>query len=207
MDYSWRRFQIMVGDEYGVRWLPTYVRRRPAPDPSEPMAPLSPQRAQPVARRASVPARADVRSTTRCMSKRRAILAQLVARPARAPAARSECAASPTPADIAALAREAGVQLHRPRRARAVRRQELTPIRGQLGDAPAAAGGALRLHRRLGLHVPARRRHPARRHVRARRVVDAMPEPATIAGIVESHRQRVRRFPLPRLNCSGAATI
>ncbi len=23
--YSWRRFQIMVGDDYGVRWLPTYV--------------------------------------------------------------------------------------------------------------------------------------------------------------------------------------
>jgi glycine/D-amino acid oxidase-like deaminating enzyme len=25
LDYSWRRFQIMVGDEYGIRWLPTYV--------------------------------------------------------------------------------------------------------------------------------------------------------------------------------------
>jgi len=24
-DYSWRRFQIMVGDDYGIRWLPTYV--------------------------------------------------------------------------------------------------------------------------------------------------------------------------------------
>jgi glycine/D-amino acid oxidase-like deaminating enzyme len=24
MDYSWRRWQIMVGDEYGIRWLPTY---------------------------------------------------------------------------------------------------------------------------------------------------------------------------------------
>jgi len=23
-DYSWRRFQIMVGDDYGIRWLPTY---------------------------------------------------------------------------------------------------------------------------------------------------------------------------------------
>ena len=26
LDYSWRRFQIMVGDDYGVRWLPTYVK-------------------------------------------------------------------------------------------------------------------------------------------------------------------------------------
>jgi glycine/D-amino acid oxidase-like deaminating enzyme len=25
LDYSWRRYQIMVGEEYGVRWLPTYV--------------------------------------------------------------------------------------------------------------------------------------------------------------------------------------
>src|SRR5690348_13610618 len=25
LDYSWRRFQIMVGDEYGIRWLPTYA--------------------------------------------------------------------------------------------------------------------------------------------------------------------------------------
>jgi glycine/D-amino acid oxidase-like deaminating enzyme len=26
LDYSWRRFQIMVGEDYGVRWLPTYVQ-------------------------------------------------------------------------------------------------------------------------------------------------------------------------------------
>jgi D-amino-acid oxidase len=26
LDYSWRRFQIMVGDDYGIRWLPTYVK-------------------------------------------------------------------------------------------------------------------------------------------------------------------------------------
>jgi len=27
-EYSWRRFQLMVGDDYGVRWLPTYTERR-----------------------------------------------------------------------------------------------------------------------------------------------------------------------------------
>src|SRR6476661_8257685 len=26
LHYSWRRFQIMVGDDYGIRWLPTYVQ-------------------------------------------------------------------------------------------------------------------------------------------------------------------------------------
>jgi glycine/D-amino acid oxidase-like deaminating enzyme len=25
VDYSWRRFQIMVGEDYGIRWLPTFV--------------------------------------------------------------------------------------------------------------------------------------------------------------------------------------
>jgi glycine/D-amino acid oxidase-like deaminating enzyme len=31
-DYSWRRFQIMVGDDYGVHWVPTYVEGgRPGP--------------------------------------------------------------------------------------------------------------------------------------------------------------------------------
>src|SRR5436190_9916620 len=25
LDYSWRRYQIMVGDDYGIHWLPTYV--------------------------------------------------------------------------------------------------------------------------------------------------------------------------------------
>jgi glycine/D-amino acid oxidase-like deaminating enzyme len=28
-DYSWRRFQIMVGDDYGIRWLPTYSEGAP----------------------------------------------------------------------------------------------------------------------------------------------------------------------------------
>lgn len=25
LDYSWRRYQIMVGEDYGIRWLPTFV--------------------------------------------------------------------------------------------------------------------------------------------------------------------------------------
>jgi D-amino-acid oxidase len=32
-DYSWRRFQIMVGDDYGIRWLPTYVERSDGVEP------------------------------------------------------------------------------------------------------------------------------------------------------------------------------
>ena len=33
-EYSWRRFQIMVGDDYGIRWLPTYVEREDGAEPS-----------------------------------------------------------------------------------------------------------------------------------------------------------------------------
>ena len=37
MDYSWRRFQIMVGDDYGIRWLPTFTEGEGGPDPSSPL--------------------------------------------------------------------------------------------------------------------------------------------------------------------------
>lgn len=36
LDYSWRRFQIMVGDDYGVRWLTTYTEGG-GPDPANPL--------------------------------------------------------------------------------------------------------------------------------------------------------------------------
>jgi len=38
-EYSWRRFQLMVGDDYGVRWLPTYTERR---TPETPLLPTFP---------------------------------------------------------------------------------------------------------------------------------------------------------------------
>ena len=34
LDYSWRRYQIMVGEDYGIRWLPTYVETH-SPDARE----------------------------------------------------------------------------------------------------------------------------------------------------------------------------
>jgi len=44
MDYSWRRWQIMVGDEYGVRWLPTYEEvLLSGPSPMDPYYPATKQ--------------------------------------------------------------------------------------------------------------------------------------------------------------------
>lgn len=40
MDYSWRRWQIMVGDDYGIRWLPTFEETRNwEPNPLDPYLP------------------------------------------------------------------------------------------------------------------------------------------------------------------------
>jgi D-amino-acid oxidase len=42
MDYSWRRWQIMVGDEYGVRWLATYEETElSGPSPMDPYYPAT----------------------------------------------------------------------------------------------------------------------------------------------------------------------
>ena len=47
MDYSWRRWQIMVGDEYGIRWLPTYEEiENLTPSPLDPYFPATKRLAQ-----------------------------------------------------------------------------------------------------------------------------------------------------------------
>ncbi|MGH6641967.1 MAG: FAD-dependent oxidoreductase [Bradyrhizobium sp.] len=33
VEYSWRRFQIMVGEDYGIRWLPTFSETSGEPEP------------------------------------------------------------------------------------------------------------------------------------------------------------------------------
>jgi hypothetical protein len=39
MDYSWRRFQLLVGERYGVRWLTTYEQGHDEPGPMDPYRP------------------------------------------------------------------------------------------------------------------------------------------------------------------------
>lgn len=42
LNYSWRRFQIMVGEDYGVRWLPTYAEGGyTGPHPLDPYFPAT----------------------------------------------------------------------------------------------------------------------------------------------------------------------
>lgn len=42
LDYSWRRFQIMVGDDYGIRWVPTYQQTRRPPGGARDLAAYMP---------------------------------------------------------------------------------------------------------------------------------------------------------------------
>ena len=55
LDYSWRRFQIMVGDDYGIRWLPTYAETSGGLERQ--MPPDLPARQPPAPRRTSIPSR------------------------------------------------------------------------------------------------------------------------------------------------------
>ena len=67
LDYSWRRFQIMVGDDYGIRWLPTYVETD-SPE-AKLLATFPPVNRMLTRRRAPVPAGRARFATTRCTSR------------------------------------------------------------------------------------------------------------------------------------------
>ena len=72
LDYSWRRFQIMVGDDYGIRWLPTYVESDGPLTQLLPTFPPDNRVLQPAEH--PFPA-AHMPATTRCISRRAAICA------------------------------------------------------------------------------------------------------------------------------------
>jgi hypothetical protein len=72
LDYSWRRFQIMVGDDYGIRWLPTYAER----DTPERNCWRPSRRTAGCCGRTSIPSRSRRwRATTRSTSRSGAICA------------------------------------------------------------------------------------------------------------------------------------
>ena len=70
MAYSWSRFQIMAGDRYGIRWLPTYEESQPHRADAE--RELHARLAGALAGRSPVPGRNRSSATARCTSKRRA---------------------------------------------------------------------------------------------------------------------------------------
>ena len=98
LDYSWRRFQIMVGDDYGIRWLPTYVETD-SPDPS--CGQLSADQSDADAGRAPFPGRHTLRYDTMYVETGR-YLRQMI-RDVQFAGGRIEVRRFATPADIATL--------------------------------------------------------------------------------------------------------
>ena len=128
LDYSWRRFQIMVGDDYGIRWLPTYVETRQPR--ARLLADLPAGQPPAAAGRASVPGRAR-RPLRHALCRDRPLSAP--DDPRRADRRRPD--RGPRFRDAGRhrrLARSPRLQLHRPRQPRPVRRPGAAARRGQL---------------------------------------------------------------------------
>ena len=195
MDYSWRRFQIMVGDDYGIRWLPTYQE-------SASTRPLGVEPWRPNARRLGpgehpFPVERVLRFTTMYVETGR-FLRELT-REVQIAGGRITVRRFATPADIAALperlvfnctglgARELFGDL------------EMHPVRGQLavllpqpeiGYAFAGQAGYM-FPRADGILLGG---------TFERDQWDATPQPEAIAGILASHKAFFAGF-----RCSGAA--
>ncbi len=184
MAYSWSRFQLMAGDKYGVRWLPTYEEsRRTEPTAYESFMPdwrvLSPadhpfdlENVGPlpdhVCRNATVPTPADRRRARRGRQD---------------PSSQVRHSGGPR-----GIAGKAGVQLHRHRRPRPVRRRGTASRARPARRAAAAAGDPLRRWPAAGVTC-----FPALDGILLggtfeRDVWDTTPVPATIDRIVRSHR-------------------
>ena len=130
VDYSWRRFQIMVGEDYGVRWLPTYNQTysgQPGPRLTETFPPVN---------RALSPAEHPfplgnlVRYDTMYVETGR-FLRQLL-RDIHTAGGRTEVRRFNTPADIAALPEQLVFNCTGLGSRALFDDQELVPVRGQL---------------------------------------------------------------------------
>ena len=200
LDYSWRRFQIMVGDDYGIRWLPTYVETATAPE-GKLLADLPAEQPPAAPGRASVPGRQHARYDTMYVETGR-YLRQMI-RDVQIAGGRIEIRDFATPADIAALARAARLQLHRPRQPRACSAtRSCSPARGQLAILVPQPEIRYAFTGEAGYMFPRADGIIARRHVRARpmgrdaRARDDRPHPRLAPA-------PVRRLPLHRLNRLG----
>lgn len=128
-DYSWKRFQIMVGEDYGIRWLPTYNQTGGEPEP--PLLPTFPPVNRPLSP-AEHPFPVDglVRYDTLYIETGR-LLRQLM-RDIQVAGGRIEVRRFAVPADIAALGEELVFNCTGLGARELFGDTELTPVRGQL---------------------------------------------------------------------------
>lgn len=184
MRYSWRRFQLMVGSDYGIRWLPTYEQGSDAGPPE--LAAFSPGSRNLTPAEHPFPVEPMVRFDTMYVETPR-FLARLTADVLGAGGA-IRLRAFATPADIAHLSERlvfncTGIGAHD-----LFGDLELQPVRGQLAvlqpqaDVRYAASGdwGYMFPRADGILLGGSFE---------RGVWDATPDPARIARIVASHKE------------------
>jgi D-amino-acid oxidase len=197
MDYSWRRFQIMVGDDYGIRWLPTYQQRGsgapPRPNPYHPDARNLTPAEHPF------PVEQIVRYNTMYVETGR-YLRQLT-RDVQIAGGRIEVRRFATPAEVAALAEALVFNCTGLGARELFGDKDLHPVRGQLAILLPQAEVRYAFQGQAGYMFP-----------RADGILlggtfeqdewDATPQPATIERILASHKELFGGF-----RCTSAASV
>jgi glycine/D-amino acid oxidase-like deaminating enzyme len=184
MDYSWRRFQIMVGDDYGIRWLPTYQQRDnggpPRPNPYHPDARSLTSAEHPF------PVEHLVRYNTMYVEVGR-FLRELT-RDVQIAGGRIEVRRFAAPAEIAALSERLVFNCTGLGARELFGDQDLHPVRGQLAILLPQPEVRYAFQGQAGYMFP-RADGILLGGTFERDQWDATPEPATIASIVASHKE------------------
>lgn len=189
LDYSWRRFQIMVGEDYGIAWLPTYTEDEPGP-----AGPLD--RYQPAARvldRDEHPFPIDAVARFDTMYVETGRFLRALARDVQIAGGRIQVRRFETPADLAGLPESlvfncTGLGSHT-----LFGDTDLVPVRGQLAILLPQPEVRYAFTGRAGYMFP-RPDGILLGGTFERGEWDATPQPADIARILDSHRRLFGAF-------------
>ena len=189
-DYSWKRFQIMVGDDYGVHWLPTYTET--GGEPERPLLTTFPPVNRPLSP-AEHPFPVDglVRYDTLYVETGR-FLRQLM-RDIQLAGGRIEVRRFATPADIAALSETLVFNCTGLGSRDLFGDMELRPVRGQLAVLLPQPEVQYAFTGEAGYMFP-RADGILLGGTFERDVWDTTPDPAAIARIVASHKRLFEGF-------------
>src|SRR5438067_4654213 len=184
LDYSWRRYQIMVGEDYGIRWLPTYVETD-SPE-AKTIATFPPINRMLTAAENPFPWKGTLRYDTMYVETGR-YLRQMI-RDVQVAGGKIEVRKFATPADIAALPERLVFNCTGLGSRDLFNDQDLHPARGQLAILEPQPEVQYAFTGGPGYMFP-----------RADGIIlggtfeldqwDATPQPATIARIIENHKR------------------
>jgi glycine/D-amino acid oxidase-like deaminating enzyme len=189
LDYSWRRYQIMVGDDYGIRWLPTYVETD-SPD-AKLIATFPPINRMLTPVEHPFPWPSALRYDTMYVETGRYL--RQMTRDVQVAGGRIEVRRFATPADIAALPESLAFNCTGLGSRDLFGDQELHPIRGQLAILEPQPEIRYAAQGQFGYMFP-RADGILLGGTFERDVWDPTPDPAAIARIVASHKRFFSSF-------------